>query len=192
MGVSSNLAALHVADDASDRNRRESPTLPSSDHLEVTKASTLEAGSSTPTPTSGVNLQDSVDSAEPHIQSTDHTGTCSEVTALFADGDSLHRDEGSEINGVTYMDEDHLPSDILPLKQLRDATLKLVPSEELEPDFIPSWYPDGREEFIRKRMMACLDVIDERSWLLLRNHIKFYFVSSRITLWQSNIYFLLV
>lgn len=93
--------------------------------------------------------------------------------------------EGSDGGNSTYIDEDNLPPDILPLKQLREDALKLVPPEKLNPDFIPFWCPEDREKRYKATIAKSLRpaAIDEPSWLLLRNCIPFHFVSLQIALW---------
>lgn len=89
-------------------------------------------------------------------------------------------DKGSDSRDAVHINEDDMSPYILQLEQMREDTLKRVPSEELEPDFIPFWCPEDREELYREKITARLSpaVIDELSWLLLRNHIVFHFVSS--------------
>lgn len=218
MGVANDVAALHVVDGtAGGHSSEESLCIPSSDHLDVTKTSTLENGGSALTITSGEDLctggsvsgtaddvptvlhaagsfEDNVNSVRLSMPSSD-TGL--QVAALSAKSVSragdIDDDEGFSDGSrrddswdAIYFEEDNLPQDILPLKQMREDTLKLFPPEELEPDFIPVWFSEDQEELHRKKITDLLGpvVIDERSWFLLRNHVPFHFVSSQIVLWQ--------
>lgn len=186
-------------------------SISSADHLEVAKTSTLEDGRSALTITSDEDLrtggyasgtaddvptmllasgsfEDNVNSVRMSIPSTD---TSLQVAALSAKsvsraGDSdddegfSDRSEGNDSEDTTWIDEE-----ILKLEQMREDTLKLFPPEELEPEYIPFWFPEDREEWYREKITDILGPasIDERSWFLLRNHIPFHIVSSQIVLW---------
>lgn len=209
IGVTDDVVALHFVDGKDGGHSKESLSLLSSDHLKVTKASTVENGRSALTATSGVDLRtggfasgtadhiptvlhaacsfkDNVDSVQLPIPSID-TGL--QVAALSTRSVSragdIDDDEGHNSRGAAYIGEDNLPQDIVPLKKMREDTLKLFPPTEFEPEFIPFWFPKDRDELYRKFVMARLSpaVIDERSWFLLRSHIVFHFVSSQIVLW---------
>lgn len=216
ISVANDVAALPVVD-GMDGGREEILSIPSADHLEVTKTSTLENGRSALAITSGEDLrtggsasgtaddvptvlhatgsfEDNVNSVRLSMPSSD-TGL--QVAALSAksvsragdiDDDEGFSDgsRGDDSWDATYFDEDNLPQDILPLKQMREDALKLFPPEELEPDFIPVWFSEDQEESYRKKITDLLSpvVIDERSWFLLRNHLPFHFVSSQIVLLQ--------
>lgn len=222
IGVTNDVAALHFVDGKDGgHSSKESLSILSSDHLKVTKASTMENGKSALTATSGVDLRtggfasgtadhvptvlhtacsfkDNVYSVQLPIPSTDtglqvaalSTRSVSRASDIDDDEDFSDTSEGNNSRGAAYINEDNLPQDIVPLnivplKKMREDTLKLFPPTELEPEFIPFWLPKDRDELYRKFVIARLSpaVIDERSWFLLRNHIVFHFVSSQIVLW---------
>ncbi len=137
------------------------------------------------------------------------TGVANDVAALNASGffkDSIDSeqqptastDTGLQVSvlsprSASATDDTDDDKDILPLKHMREDTLKLFPPEELESRFNPFWFSDFDEELYRDDYTDFFApiAIDECSWFLLRNHVPFHFVSSPIVLWHSSFYNLL-
>ncbi len=216
INVANDVAALHFVDGTDgDHSSEDLLAIPSVDHPEITKTSTLETGGSSMIVTSGDDLRTGgfASGTAGHVPSVLHTGgplkdnvdtaqlpmspsgTSLQAAALFEKGVSraggIDDDEGFSDGSkgddswdATYLDEDNLPQDILPLKQMREDALTLFPPKELEPDFIPVWFSEDQEELYPEMISDLLSpaAIDERSWFLLINHIPFHFVSLQIIL----------